>query len=72
MLKKSAIGFEATVDMTAVRITKKILEVIEPLQLDPCLWEGFSFDGASFMSENKGGVHVLWKQTFPHVVYIAL
>lgn len=65
MLKKRAIGFVATVDMTAAGISKKILEVIEPLQLDPCLCVGFSFDGASIMSENQGGVHVLLKRTFP-------
>ncbi|KAK9961766.1 hypothetical protein ABG768_007166, partial [Culter alburnus] len=68
MLKERAVGFVATVDMTAAGISKKILEVIEPLQLDPSLCVGFSFDGVSVMSGNKGGVHVLLKRTFPHAV----
>lgn len=69
MLKKRDIGFVATEDMTAAGISKKILEVIEPLQLDPCLCVGFSFDGSSIMSENRG-VHVLLKRTFPHALYV--
>lgn len=42
MLKERAVGFVATVDMTTAGISKKILEVIERLQLDPSLCVGFS------------------------------
>lgn len=69
-IKERAIGFVDTNDMSAVAIAEKILEVIEPLQLDPSLCVGFSFDGASVMSGNKGGVHVILKQTFPQAVYV--
>lgn len=52
-------------------ISRKILEVIEPLQLDPCLCVGFSFDGISIKSGNKQEVHVLLKRTFPpRAVYV--
>lgn len=33
--------------------------ILEPLQLDLNLCIGFGFDGASVMSGNKGGVHVI-------------
>ncbi|KAL7376948.1 hypothetical protein ABVT39_018890 [Epinephelus coioides] len=49
-LRERAVGFVATNDMTSSGITKKILEVLEPLQLDPELCVGFSFDGAAVMS----------------------
>lgn len=55
--------------MTAEAISAKILEVLEPLQLDPELCVGFGFDGASVMSGNRAGVHVILKKTFPHAVY---
>lgn len=50
-----------TSDLSTSGISEKILQVIEPLQLDPSLCVGFSFDGASVMSGNKGGVHVILK-----------
>ena len=34
---KRAVGFVATEDMSAAGISRKIMEVIEPLQLDPSL-----------------------------------
>ena len=40
-------GFVETDNMTAEAISAKILEVLEPLQLDPELCVGFGFDGAS-------------------------
>ncbi|KAL7395745.1 hypothetical protein ABVT39_022378 [Epinephelus coioides] len=42
--------------MTAEAISAKILEVLEPLQLDPGLCIGFGFDGASVISGNRGGL----------------
>lgn len=42
--------FVATGNMSAAGISRKILEVIEPLQLDPSLCVGFSFDGAVVIS----------------------
>lgn len=49
-LKERAVGFVETDNMTAAAISAKILEVPEPLQLDPGLCVGFGFDGASVMS----------------------
>lgn len=40
--------------MNAIGISEKILRVNEPLQLDPSWCVGF---------RNKGGVHVILKQT---------
>ncbi|KAJ8355564.1 hypothetical protein SKAU_G00183580 [Synaphobranchus kaupii] len=39
--------------MTSSGIANKILEVLEPLQLDPELCVGFGFDGASVMSVGR-------------------
>lgn len=69
-LKERAVGFVETDNMTADAISVKILEVLEPLQLDPGLCVGFGFDGASVMSGNRGGVHVILKKTFPHALYV--
>lgn len=69
-LRERAVGFVETANMTAEAISAKILEVLEPLQLDPALCVGFGFDGASVMSGNRGGVHVILKKTFPHAVYV--
>lgn len=63
-------GFAAIADMSATAIARTILEVIEPLQLDPWLCVGFSFDGAAVMSGNKGGVQAILKETFPRAVYV--
>uniref|UniRef100_A0A3B4X175 TTF-type domain-containing protein n=1 Tax=Seriola lalandi dorsalis TaxID=1841481 RepID=A0A3B4X175_SERLL len=69
-MKERAVGFVETANMNAEAISAKILEVVEPLQLDPALCVGFGFDGASVMSGNRGGVHVILKKTFPHAVYV--
>lgn len=70
MIKERAVGFMETADLSAQGISLKILEVLQPLELDPTLCVGFCFDGASVMSGNRGGVHVLLKQTFKQVVYV--
>lgn len=70
IITERAVGFVAIEDMSATAISRKILEVIEPLQLDPSLCVGFSFDGAAVMSGNKGGVQAILKETFPRAVYI--
>lgn len=62
--------FIATEDSTASGLSNKILEILEPLQLDPQLCVGFGFDGASVMAGSKGGVQALLKDTFPNEVYI--
>ncbi len=69
-LRERAVGFVATDHMTSSCIANKILEVLEPLQLDPELCVGFSFDGAAVMSGGRVGVQVLLKKTFPHAVYV--
>lgn len=70
VIKERAVGFVATEEMHATAIAHKILEVIQPLQLDPSLCVGFSFDGAAVMSGNKGGVQAILKGTFPRTVYV--
>ncbi|KAI4793167.1 hypothetical protein KUCAC02_032895 [Chaenocephalus aceratus] len=72
MIKERAVGFLETGDMHANAISAKILQVLEPLQLDPKLCVGFGFDGASVMSGNKGGVHMILKKTFPHTMSIVI
>lgn len=69
-IKERAIGFMDTSDMSAKGISEKILQIIEPLQLDPSLCAGFSFDGASVMSGEKGGVQTILKETFPGAIYV--
>lgn len=69
-LRERAVGFVATDEMSSSGITKKILEVLEPLQLDPELCVGFSFDRAAVMSGEKSGVQVQLKKTFPYAVYV--
>ncbi|CAM4658849.1 unnamed protein product [Leuciscus chuanchicus] len=69
-INERAIGFMDTSDLSASGISEKILQVIEPLHLDPSLCVGFGFDGASVMSGNKGGVHVILKRTFPQALYV--
>lgn len=51
-------------------VSEKILQVIEPLQLDPSLCVGLSFDSSSVMSGNKGVVNVILKQSFPRAVNV--
>ncbi|KAF3844479.1 hypothetical protein F7725_007642, partial [Dissostichus mawsoni] len=70
MIKERTVGFLETGDMDANAISAKILQVLEPLQLDPKLCVGFGFDGASVMSGNKGGVHMILKKKFPHAIYV--
>lgn len=69
MIKERAIGFAETADLTADGIATKILELLEQFELDPSQCVGFCFDGASVMSGNRGGVHVILKQTFPRAIY---
>ncbi|XP_058603710.1 zinc finger MYM-type protein 1-like [Onychostoma macrolepis] len=69
-LRERAVGFVATDHMTSSGIANKILEVLEPLQLDPELCVGFSFDGAAVTSGGRAGVQVLLEKTFPHAVYV--
>lgn len=53
LIKERAVGFTDTDDMSAEGISKKILGILEPLELDPSLCIGFCFDGASVMSGNR-------------------
>ena len=70
VIKERAVGFVATPDLSAKGISEKILEVLEPLELDPALCVGFCFDGASVMSGHRGGVQVILKETFPKAIYV--
>ena len=69
-LRERAVGFVEMANMSAEAISAKILEVLEPLQLDPALC--FGFDAASVMSGIRGGVHVILRRTFPHAVYVCI
>lgn len=70
IIKERAVGFLEMAYMSTNGISEKNLQVIEPLQLDPSLCVGFSFDGASVMSGNKGGVHMILKRTFSNALYV--
>lgn len=70
VIKERAIRFMNTSDLTAAGISEKILQLLEPLELDPLLCVGLCFDGAAVMSGNHGGVHVILKRTFPNAIYI--
>lgn len=59
LLMERAVGFVENGDMSASAISAKILDVLEPLQVDPALCVGFGFDGASVMSGHKGRVQVI-------------
>lgn len=62
-------GFVATHDLISGAISNKILEILEPLQLDPELCVGFSVDSASLMAGSKGVVQEVLEGIFPHAVY---
>ncbi len=47
VIKERAIGFMNTSDLTAAGISEKILQLLEPLELDPLLCVGMCFDGAA-------------------------
>lgn len=70
VIKERAIGLVETAEMSAVGISQRILEVIDPLGLDPSLCVGICLDGASVMSGHRGGVQVLLKETFSKAVYV--
>ncbi len=59
-----------TSDLTAAGISEKLLQLLEPLELDLLLCVGLCFDGAAVMSGNHGGVHVILKRTFPNAIYV--
>lgn len=63
-------GFVKTMDLSAQGITQKILEVLQPLELDPSLCVGFCCNGALVMSGHRGGVQVLLKETFSKAIYV--
>ncbi len=70
VITERAIGFMNTSDLTAAGVSEKILQLLEPLELDPLLCVGLCFDGAAVMSGNHGGVHVILKRTFPNAIYV--
>lgn len=70
VIKERAVGFVEAADLSAQGISQKILEVLQPLELDPSLCVGLCFDGASVMSGHRGGVQVVLRQTFPQAIYV--
>lgn len=65
-LRERVVGFVDTGDASAEGIALKILQILEPFELDPGLCVGFGFDGASIMS----GVQSILKRTFPRALYV--
>ncbi len=70
VIKERAIGFMNTLDLTAAVISENILQLLEPLELDPLLCVGLCFNGAAVMPGNRGCVHVILKRTFPNAIYV--
>jgi hypothetical protein len=69
-VRERAIGLVDTEEMTAEAISKKIMEVVAPVELDPNLCVGFGFDGASVMAGHKGGVQAILRSTFQNAIYV--
>lgn len=65
-IRERVVGFVDTGDTSAEGIALKILQILEPFELDPGLCVGFGFDGASVMS----GVHGILKRTFIRALYV--
>ncbi|KAF5902845.1 zinc finger MYM-type protein 1-like [Clarias magur] len=66
-IKERVVGFVDVSDTQSVEgIALKILQILEPFELDPGLCVGFGFDGASVMS----GVDGILKRTFPRAMYV--
>ena len=57
-------------DFSARGITSAILELVDPLELDPDNCIGFSFDGASVMSGEISGVQTRLKKIFKNAIYV--
>ena len=57
-----AIGFIELKEMSANSISSKLLELLEPFNLDPCKCVGQGYDGANVMSGKNGGVQALIKK----------
>lgn len=65
-IRERVVGFVDTGDASAEGIALRMLQVLEPFELDPGLCAGFGFDGASAMS----GVRGVLKRTFPRALYV--
>ena len=57
-----AIGFIELKEMSANSISSKLLELLEPFNLDPGKCVGQGYDGANVMSGKNGGVQALIKK----------
>lgn len=65
-IRERVVGFVDTGDASAEGIALKILQILEPFELDPGLCVGFGFDGAPVMS----GVQSVLKRTFIRALYV--
>ena len=61
-IKEVSIGFIELSSLKAEDITKQLLSILQPLQLDKKECVGQSYDGASVMSGCSGGVQALMKK----------
>ena len=59
---KRAIGFIELKEMSANSISSKLLELLEPINLDQRNYVGQGYDGANVMSGKNGGVQALIKK----------
>ena len=69
-VEERVVGFVETSELDAVGLSAKIIDVLQPLNLDPLKCAGFGFDGASVMAGIHGGVAVHLKQIFKNALYI--
>lgn len=65
-IRERVVGFVDTRDTSGEGIALKILQILEPFELDPGLCVGFGSDGAPAM----GGVHGALKRTFTRAPYV--
>nr|XP_033815478.1 zinc finger MYM-type protein 1-like [Geotrypetes seraphini] len=70
VIKERAVGFVDTAHMKANEISDKIIKVLRVFELDPELCIGFSFDGLSMMSGDKGDAYIILKRTFWRAIYV--
>ena len=69
VINEQAVGFVEAMDLSAQGLSRKILEVLRPLELDPTLCVGFCFDKASVMLGHTG-VQAVLRENFPKAIYL--
>lgn len=57
IIKERAVGFVEAADLSAQGISQKILEVLQPLELDPALCVGFRWSNGHVGAQGRGTVY---------------